>query len=204
MALILKMVLKQQNIFSTVVHKSATYGIMAAVLICGAAAFSSCQKKEEVKGNLVIQDMPAMTSENLKTIYTDNGKTQLIMTAPVVQQFNESQSAKYEFPKGIMVEFYDGNPTPKGIISSHWAHYSDETKIWELRDSVVAINNETGSKLETELLYWSQDKEKVWSDSFVKVTDKDQISMGTGFESDQKLENVKIKNYSGTIFVNNE
>jgi len=177
---------------------------MAAVLFCGAAAFSSCQKKEEVKGNLIIQDLPAMTSENLRTIYTDNGKTQLIMSAPVVEQYNEDQVARYEFPKGITVEFYDGNPTPKGTITSHWAHYSDADKIWELRDSVVAINKEKGSVLETELLYWNQASEKVWSDRFVKVTEKDQISMGTGFESDQKLENVKIKNYSGIIYVNNQ
>jgi LPS export ABC transporter protein LptC len=186
------------------VYKSATYGIMAAVLICGAAAFSSCQKKEELKGTVIIQDLPAMTSENLRTIYTDNGKTQLIMSAPLVEQYNENQVARYEFPKGITVEFYDGNPTPKGFITSHWAHYSDEAKIWELRDSVVAINNENGSKLETELLYWSQEKEKVWSDRFVKVTEKDQIIMGTGFESDQKLEKVRVKNGSAVLYVNNQ
>ncbi len=185
-------------------HKSATYGIMAAVLFCGAAAFSSCQKKEEVKGTLIIQDMPAMTSENLKTIYTDNGKTQLIMSAPVVEQYNEDQVARYEFPKGITVEFYDGNPTPKGTITSHWAHYSDADKIWELRDSVVAVNNEKGSVLETELLYWNQAKETVWSDRFVKMTERDQIIMGNGFESDQKLEKVRVKNVTATIYVNNQ
>jgi len=186
------------------VHKSATYGILAAVLICGAAAFSSCQKKTEAKAAVVIQELPALTSENIRTVYTDNGKVQMIMISPVVEQYNNEQYERYEFPKGINVQFFDGNPTQKGSITSHWAHYSDKDKIWELRDSVVAINNENGAKLETELLYWNQKTEKVWSDRFVKVTEKDQINMGTGFESDQKLEHIKILNYSGTFYVNQQ
>jgi LPS export ABC transporter protein LptC len=186
------------------VHKSATYGIiLAAVLLCGAAAFSSCEKKSEVKDEVVIQDLPALTSENLETVYTDNGKVQLIMRSPLLERYENEQYARNEFPKGITVYFYDGNTAPKGSISSHWARYTEKDKIWELRDSVVAVN-EAGAILQTELLFWNQAKENVWSDRFVKITEKDQIIMGTGFESDQKLEKVKIKNYSGTIYVNNE
>jgi len=176
---------------------------MAAVLLCGAAAFSSCEKKDEIKTNVVIRDLPSLTSENSETIYTDSGKVQLIMRSPYVERYTNEQFAHYEFPKGITVLFYNGNPTPKGTITSHWAHYSDKDKIWELRDSVVAVNEE-GSVLQTELLYWNQAKETVWSDNFVKITEKDQIIMGTGFESDQRLEKVKIKDVTATLYVNNE
>ncbi len=76
-------------------------------------------------------------------------------------------------------------------------------KLWELRDSVVVVS-EKGEILETELLYWNEPKELVWSDRFVKITGKDEIIMGTGFESDPRLTRWKIKNVSATIYINDE
>ena len=67
----------------------------------------------------------------------------------------------------------------------------------------VAVNTE-GDILETELLFWSEPRESVWSDRFVRITGKDQIIMGTGFESDPRLTKWKIKNVSATIYIDNE
>jgi len=38
----------------------------------------------------------------------------------------------------------------------------------------------------------------------VKITGKDEIIMGTGFESDPRLTRWKIKNVSATIYINDE
>ncbi|MCK7538900.1 MAG: hypothetical protein MZV63_52170 [Marinilabiliales bacterium] len=36
-----------------------------------------------------------------------------------------------------------------------YARYTEKDEVWELRDSVVAVNTD-GDILETELLYWSE------------------------------------------------
>jgi hypothetical protein len=59
-------------------------------------------------------------------------------------------------------------------------------------------------KLETELLYWDQPKNLIYSDRFVKITNEDQIVMGTGFESDPKLTKRKIKKVSATIYLKDQ
>jgi hypothetical protein len=68
---------------------------------------------------------------------------------------------------------------------------------------VVAIN-EAGDKLETELLFWDQKKDIIYTDRFVKITTEDQIIQGYGLESDPKLSKRRIKNMSAIIYINDE
>jgi hypothetical protein len=72
-----------------------------------------------------------------------------------------------------------------------------------MKDSVIAIN-EKNEILETELLYWDQDKGSVYTDRFVRITSEDQIVMGTGFESDQRFVNWKIRNVSASFYLKDE
>ena len=105
------------------------------------------------------------------------------------------------FRDGIKVSFYDGHPEPVAYVTSKYAKYTDDKNLWELKDSVIAVN-EAGEKLETELLYWDQKKEVIYTDRFVKITTEDQIIQGYGLESDPRLSKRKIKNLSATIYIN--
>jgi hypothetical protein len=56
-------------------------------------------------------------------------------------------------------------------------------------DSVVAFNDSSKVKLETEELMWRKSDKKIVTDKFVKITTEDEIIEGYGFESDQLLRN---------------
>ena len=136
-------------------------------------------------------------------MYSDSGKVTLVVRTPFIQQFTAKEDPHTLFPEGLTVLFYDKKTKPQASITAHYARYTEKDEQWELRDSVVAVNTE-GDILETELLYWSEPRDRVWSDRFVRFTLKDKIIMGTGFESDSRLTNGTIKNVSGTIYVNDE
>ncbi|HIN39145.1 MAG TPA: LPS export ABC transporter periplasmic protein LptC, partial [Flavobacteriales bacterium] len=72
----------------------------------------------------------------------------------------------------------------------------------EAKGNVVLIN-EIGEKLNTEYLIWNQKEAKIFSDKFVKITTKDEIIMGEGFESNESFTNFKIHHIKGTILVEN-
>ena len=57
------------------------------------------------------------------------------------------------------------------------------------------------TSLKLKQLFWDQDKDLIYTDRFVKITNEDQIVMGTGFESDPRLNRRKIKNVSATIYL---
>ena len=167
------------------------------------ALLSSCEKKPIVVNDLQIKDMPSLSGRNVETMYTDSGKVTLVVRTPFIQQFTKKEDPHTLFPEGLTVLFYDKKTTPQASITAHYARYTEKDNQWELRDSVVAVNTE-GDILETELLYWSEPKDRVWSDRFVRFTLKDKIIMGTGFESDARLTNGTIKNVSGTIYVDEQ
>jgi LPS export ABC transporter protein LptC len=177
--------------------------IVSAVMISGFVMLTSCEKKQVVVSDLPIKELPSLSGRNVETMYTDSGLVTLIVRTPVFQQFTKKEDPHTLFPEGLTVLFYDRKTSPQASITAHYARYSDKDQQWELRDSVVAVNTE-GDILETELLYWSEPRERVWSDRFVRFTLRDKIIMGTGFESDSRLTNGIIKNVSGTIYINDE
>jgi LPS export ABC transporter protein LptC len=160
----------------------------------------SCENKINMLPKSDLQILPSLTVKDFETIYSDSGKLQLIMRGPLMQQFNNNEAPYYDFPNGMKVTFYEGHKDPVGTVTAKYAKYTKSTSLWELKDSVVVVN-EKNEKLETEVLYWDEPKNLIYSDRFVRITDADEIVLGTGFESDPKLSKRKIKKVSATIYL---
>ncbi len=180
-----------------------TYSIITAVLVAGTALLSSCDKKEANVKDMIIKELPTLSSRNVETMYSDSGKVTMLVRTPLIQQFSTKENPYTLFPEGLTVLFYDRTDVPQASITSKYARYTEKDDVWELRDSVVAVSNK-GEVLETELLFWSQPRDRIWSDRFVRFTHNDQIVMGTGFESDSRFSNWTIKNVTGTIYIRDE
>jgi LPS export ABC transporter protein LptC len=164
---------------------------------------ASCERKIGIVEKSDIQNLPAQSGRDINIIFTDSGKVQLIVSAPLLEMYDNEDDPHSEFREGIRAVFYEGNPEPVASVTSKYARYIDKKKLWELKDSVVAIN-EQNYKLETELLFWDQEKDLIYTDRFVKITSDDEIVMGTGFESDPRLTVRKIRKVTATIYLPDE
>lgn len=182
---------------------SKKYDFIKAVLVAGTVLLSSCEKRDLVVKDLQIKNMPSLSARDLETMYTDSGKVTLMVSAPLIEQYKSVEEPYTLFPGGLNVLFYEMKSEPQASITSRYARYTEKDDVWELRDSVVAVNSE-GDILETELLYWSEPRARIWSDRFVRFTHNDQIIMGTGFESDTRFSNWSIRNVTGTIYIEDE
>jgi len=163
----------------------------------------SCEKKTGTYNKIDILTLPSQTAKDFTTIYTDSGKMQLVFSAPLMERYEKAETPFSEFRSGISVLFHDGQKEPVASVTAKYAKFIDNKNLWELQDSVVAVN-EAGEKLETELLFWDQKKELIYTDRFVKITTEDQIIQGYGLESDPRLSRRRIKNLSATIYINEE
>jgi LPS export ABC transporter protein LptC len=177
------------------------YFITICLLTC--MVIVACEKKIPTINKSDVLNLPSVTVKNLETVFTDSGRIQLIMSSPLLEEYTNTDSPYTEFRSGIKVLFHDGNKEPVASVTAKYARYTDNKSLWELRDSVIAVN-ETNDRLETELLFWDQQKELIYTDRFVKITNEDQIVMGTGFESDPRLEKRRIRNVSATIYLTDE
>jgi LPS export ABC transporter protein LptC len=175
--------------------------ILVAIIISGILV--SCENKIDLIPKSDFLTIPSLTVMNFKTVFTDSGKLQLVMSSSLMEQYNNTSPPYSEFKSGLKVVFHDGKIEPVAWVTSKYAKYTKPTNMWELRDSVVVVN-ESNDKLETEVLYWDQQKDLIYTDRFVKITNENQIVMGTGFESDPRLVKRKIKKVSAIIYLKDE
>lgn len=170
--------------------------IFLIVIISGIVL--SCENKNSSIPKFDILSLPSLTAKAFETEFNDSGRLQITMSAPLLQKYDSKDNPFTEFTSGIHVVFYNGKITPEGNVTAKYAKYTNTNNLWELKDSVVVINESNG-KLETELLYWDQQKDRIYTDRFVRITNQDQITLATGFESDSKLSVQKLKKVSAII-----
>jgi LPS export ABC transporter protein LptC len=197
--------MKQQQLGSNIFQYNRVYGI--AVLLWGAAIlFYGCENKiEEIKAFYSAENLPILEARNFETLFTDSGQVRFSLKAPKLLRFEDDGRNYIEFPEGMELIKFDAN---RNVISSITADYAKQFVAedkWEAKNNVVATNAQ-GDTLKTEHLIWEEKKEIIYTEEFVKIIRADQIITGIGFTSDQKLQNWKIKNPKGTIYVsvNNE
>jgi LPS export ABC transporter protein LptC len=174
----------------------------AALLAVAALLILSCETKTNQIPKSDLLTLPAVTGRNITSQFTDSGKIQLKFITPLIEQYSNKESQYSEFRYGLTAIFYDGKPTPSASVTGKYAKYTNEDNLWELKDSVVVVN-ENKDKLETELLFWDQKKDMIYTDRFVKITSEQQIIQGFGFESDSHLRKRRIKKVTATITLDN-
>jgi LPS export ABC transporter protein LptC len=197
--------MKQQLLDSKNIRIIKKYCV--AVLVSGAAMlFYGCENNiEQIKAFYSTENLPVLEATNFETLLTDSGQVRYSLKAPKLLQFQDDGGNYIEFPEGMELVKFDEH---KRIISSITADYAKQFVAedkWEAKNNVVATNAQ-GDTLKTEHLIWEEKKEIIYTEEFVKIIRTDQIITGIGFTSDQKLQNWKIKNPKGTIYVsvNNE
>ena len=162
----------------------------------------SCENKLPVITKSDLLTLPSLTGKGVQTILNDSGRVQLIMTAPLIEQYDKADPTFSEFRSGIKVDIYNGKDKPEAKVTAKYAKCTSNN-LWELRDSVVVIN-EKNEKLETELLFWNQEKDHIYTDRFIKITSEDEIIQSIGFESDSHLVNKKFFKVTADISLKDE
>jgi LPS export ABC transporter protein LptC len=158
----------------------------------------SCERKMDIIKKSDISALPTLTVKNFETVYTDSAKLQLVLSSSLMERYTDVKPPYAEFKKGIKALFYDGHKEPVGSFTSKYAKFLEDKKLWELKDSVVAVS-EKNERLETELLYWDQEKDIIYTDRAVRITSEDEIVLGIGLESNPRLTKWVIKDVSATI-----
>ena len=164
--------------------------------------FVSCENEiAKIKTVTNTEDLPAITAEGFEMLVSDSSVIRSKLQTPLLIKHDNEKDPYIEFPKGVKIVEYDAR---MNIISSLTAQYAKNftgENRWEAKNNVIAVNAK-GDTLKTEYLVWDTKKEKIYSDQFVKIIQKDQVYTGIGFESDQDFSSYHIKNLKGNMYVN--
>ena len=172
-----------------------------AMLMSGvvtAVSFASCSEGKKTTAPAVNDStmLPMMTSTGVSTLISDSGVIRYKIIAEQWDVFNQQDSGKWAFEKGVYLEKYDNQMQIEAKVKADTAYYYDKQKLWDLRGHVNILNIK-GEKFNTEQLFWDQGKEKVYSDRFIRIQQIDKILTGYGFTSNQQFTDYVINNTAG-------
>jgi len=132
--------------------------------------------------------------------YSDKGIVRIKAIAPTATRFNNNRPY-FEFSDGIKIQFYNDLHNVESTLTAKYATAYENSHSMTARDSVVVVNDK-GEVLNTDELIWDSDKKIIYSNSFVKITTKDEIIYGNGMTANENFTGYVIKNITGTIKVN--
>lgn len=158
----------------------------------------ACSKevKEVVDATYDPEKSYTMKATQVNTLISDSGITRYRIEAAEWVVFGKAKEPYWYFPEGIYVEKFDTLFHSEASIKADTAYYFDKKGLWHLIGN-VEVESLQGEQFDTSELFWDQKKEKVYSDKYIRIQQKEQIITGVGFESNQNMTRYKIFNSQG-------
>lgn len=151
--------------------------------------------KPSVLGGVSSATLPSQESWNTTVTFTDSGIVKAILKAGHIAAFEASKQTQLD--SGVHVDFFDEHGVHSSVLTSRTGKVDENTNNLEAIGNVVVVSD-SGVVVETEKLFWDNQRQLIHSDEFVKITSPKENLQGHGFESDQNLKNYKIFKVTGT------
>ena len=150
-------------------------------------------------------EAPTIQGTNIRVIYSDSARVKVQVQAPAYKQYPNAERPYMEFEDGLEVYFYDDSARIESEIRADYTIYYMEEQLWHATGNVVAQKFDNGDALYTDELFWNENEELIYSDSYTRVISEDNTLYGkNGFRSHQNLSNWQLIGSSGTINVQDE
>ena len=178
-------------------------GTTTAILVVVVLIFHLSCKGESSEKLIAVEcsdSLPVMSTFDVNTIISDSGRISYKIIADEWRIYDKRKPPFWAFEKGVYLEKYDKEMNIEATVKCDTAYYYSEQELWKLIGN-VNIKNVKDEKFYTPLMYWDQKEEKIYSDSYIKIEQADQVTEGIGFEANQNLTLWQINNTKGIFAV---
>lgn len=164
-----------------------------------AFALISCKGKLGEADALSLKDSPIQIVDDMFAVQTKNGKVVMRMEADKMSRFETDTSSYETFPWGLAVYGYtDEGLLETVIISDDARHEIDKRRKdkekWSAFGNVIIHNVVNQETMETDTIYWDQEKKEIYTDCYVKMYSADGMMQGYGMRSDDHARNAILHN----------
>ena len=174
-------------------------------LILGMTLIFSCGNNIEKVTRLDNPDtIPAAHATDIEITVSDSAFVRITIVSKELKEFPvaDSTEPKTEFPQGLVATFYNKTLQVESTLTAGYAIYHTKRKLFEASKNVVIKNFTQDQELHTDLLWWDETNDKIWSDQAVTIITPSGTTYGdSGFESDQNFSKYNILRSHGQMKV---
>ena len=184
---------------------TSSQAVVMLVLFSLCLGLSGCSGRKKTVGEAITErdSMPVMDTRGVTTLISDSGVIRYRIKTEEWKVFDRKNPPHWAFEQGIYLEQFDSLFQVQASITADTAYFYNREELWKLVGH-VDIKNLQGERFNTELLYWDQRKQKVYSDRFIRIEQPDRIITGRGFTSNQQMTVYTIHKPEGIFYVEDD
>ena len=156
--------------------------------------------------------LPQDRSDSAQQVIVDSharrseyGRLQIELDAPLVRKYDKPRPVTKYDKRGsqrVQLRLYDDSHRLKTSIEAGHAVSFDDRDIMQASDSVVVIDYSNGDTIYLQDLIWNSAEDRIYSNNVVRAKNGNRLTIGDGFRSDQRMENLQILHQRGVIEFN--
>lgn len=154
------------------------------------------KKSEKILQRINEVEQPDQFATNVTVFFYDSNLTKAILKSKQARVFSNKNITYLD--SSVYVEFFSKDSQKRiSFLTSDSARIDDITKDMIATGNVKVISDSNNITLETNILEWSNSRQIIYTNQFIKITTDKEIIYGYGFESLPNLTQYKIFKVSG-------
>ena len=158
-------------------------------LLCGALGTAGCSGAKKASPVGSGAELPDQEVTDFVLTETDQGRPQWTLYARYAATY---QAKNLVIARDIRVDFFDDRAVRSSELTAHEGEIQQQTRDMTARGNVVMQTTE-GTRMTTEELHFSNDRQLITSDRLVRVERDGDVLEGIGFASDPNLHHFEFK-----------
>jgi LPS export ABC transporter protein LptC len=149
----------------------------------------SCENDlEKIKTITSLEDFPDAAGHSYEILFSDSFRVKVRILAPEIQRFARQEKPFIDFPKGMTAYFYNDSLVINSIIKAKDVVYFENERLWEAKNDVEARNLDNENQINTEHMFWDEQKQEIYSHTPSRIVNEDGTFYGEkGFIAKQDL-----------------
>jgi LPS export ABC transporter protein LptC len=171
------------------------------ILLAGGSLFFSCENDlEKIQTITSLDQMPDAEGQKYEILYSDSFRVKVRILAPEIERYARLEEPYIEFPKGLTAYFYDDSLNIEAYIKAKHVIYREKERLWEAKNNVEGQNLKNKNQLNTEHMFWDEQRKRIYSDTQSRIVNEDGTFYGeNGFEAKQDLSWYRLKKSKGVV-----
>ncbi|MGL4993177.1 MAG: LPS export ABC transporter periplasmic protein LptC [Bacteroidales bacterium] len=182
-------------------RQSIAVALVATVML---VFISGCRKSEPERISSVDSRVtPTIKTIDASSLISDSGVTRYRFEAKEWLMYTKADNPYWYFPKGVYVEKFDSSFKAESTVEADTAYFFEREKLWKLIGNVKMLSQQN-ERFETQLLFWDQTKQRIYSDSTIRIEQPERVIVGRGFESNESMTKYTLRDTEGIFNVKEE
>jgi len=164
--------------------RGAAFRLAAFAAVAWLAASAGCGSKAPPQPDGGARRVPDQEARDFTLTESSEGRKNWTLRASYAAMYTDRHLIDAQT---VRIEFFDSKGAMYSTLLADQGLVDQRTNNLEARGH-VRITTQSGVKMETDSLRWLNDRQRIVSDAFVRVTRKHDVVTGWGFESDPSLD----------------